>query len=162
MTRTALYKHYNEAADLLYVGISVRPGERLSEHLAGSHWADEIAHVSLEWFATREDAEKAERIAIRDESPWHNIAHNSPCPIRAFVNAVGTSELSARLGVGKTAISNAVVRGRFPCSWAYTTALLCAEHGVFFPANGFPWAGEMPAEGVALVDAILPAGAAHD
>lgn len=72
MTRCALYRYHSIDGDLLYIGISVRPGARLSEHMAGSEWADQIANVGIEWFPSVADAFNAERAAIHEEKPLHN------------------------------------------------------------------------------------------
>lgn len=74
-SKTALYRHWNGEGKLLYVGISIRPFQRLDQHAYGSHWADDIEKVTIEYFDTRREAEAAERKAIKDESPLHNIVH---------------------------------------------------------------------------------------
>lgn len=42
-----------------------------------SHWASKIRNVTIEYFDSREEAEYAERAAIKTESPLHNIVHNN-------------------------------------------------------------------------------------
>lgn len=74
--RTALYRHWNENGDLLYVGISIKPFHRLEQHGVGSHWSSEIRNVTIEYFESREEAENAERAAIATEFPLHNVVHN--------------------------------------------------------------------------------------
>lgn len=80
--RTALYRHWDADGNLLYVGISLSAVGRLNQHRRDSHWSDEIASVTIEYFASREMALKAEADAIRSESPEHNIAgtcgHGAP------------------------------------------------------------------------------------
>lgn len=70
---TALYRHFDADGRLLYVGISLSPARRLSNHAAGSRWADKIAHVTIEWLPTRQEALAAEGRAIASENPLHNI-----------------------------------------------------------------------------------------
>lgn len=74
--RTALYRHFDAAGNLLYVGISKRFHVRLDEHVIGSRWSDMIATATVEHFDTRESALDAERNAIKAEKPIYNIAHN--------------------------------------------------------------------------------------
>lgn len=81
MTRTALYRHYDEAGVLLYVGVSLRPMMRLDEHMRSANWRGEIARVELEWFPTTDDALAAEREAIGSEAPLRNI--NRPAAFAA-------------------------------------------------------------------------------
>jgi hypothetical protein len=47
---------------------------RLSKHCKTSHWFDSIARVDVERFPSRQAALAAERRAIRNEKPLHNIA----------------------------------------------------------------------------------------
>ena len=69
---TALYRHFDSDGRLLYVGISLSAIIRLAEHRA-SPWFDDIAHVEIEHRSTRKAALAAERAAIRNEKPLHNI-----------------------------------------------------------------------------------------
>lgn len=73
--RTAVYRL--QAADhaLLYVGISDCPWARFTQHAADKSWWPEVVHVSIEWHPARGLAEQAERDAIRNEQPRHNIRH---------------------------------------------------------------------------------------
>jgi len=72
-----LYRLYNEAGDLLYIGISKSAIQRLHQHLEGQPWADQITTQRVQRFPTREALEQAEREAIRSERPRHNISHNT-------------------------------------------------------------------------------------
>jgi hypothetical protein len=71
--RTALYRIYDDAGVLLYVGISGRPWARLSEHRRSSDWYDGPEVVRIEYFPSRPEALKAEAEAIRGEAPRHNV-----------------------------------------------------------------------------------------
>lgn len=77
---TALYRHFDAADRLLYVGISLRPTYRLGQHAGGSHWADNIVRVTIEWLPTRPEAIEAERRAIATENPLHNIQRPIDAP----------------------------------------------------------------------------------
>lgn len=72
---TDLYRHFDADGALLYVGISLSALGRLQAHKSGSHWSSKIASVTIESFATREEALRAEKEAIRTERPRFNIAH---------------------------------------------------------------------------------------
>lgn len=76
-SRTALYRHYDEGFNLLYVGISLSAINRLAQHNDVSSWADKIRKVTVEYFPNRRDAEIAETKAIREEGPIYNIAKRS-------------------------------------------------------------------------------------
>lgn len=77
-TRTSLYRHFDADGALLYVGISLSWPARTKAHVRESSWFAEVAQVTIEQFATREEALEAEREAIRREKPRHNIVHNRP------------------------------------------------------------------------------------
>jgi len=68
-----LYRHFDESGTLLYVGVSISTASRLSQHRDTSHWFEEIANVTIERFETREAALAAERKAITEENPLHNL-----------------------------------------------------------------------------------------
>ena len=71
--RTALYRHFGEKGDLLYVGVSLSAVQRLSQHKDHSKWFDDICEVRIEWFNSREEALDAETKAIQRENPLYNI-----------------------------------------------------------------------------------------
>lgn len=72
---TALYRFFGQGGDLLYVGISKRLGKRLQEHALYSPWWSEAAAHSIEWYPSGTAAGRAERAAIREEKPAHNVMH---------------------------------------------------------------------------------------
>lgn len=71
-TPTTLYRLYDAEGDLLYVGISTRPMQRVREHSKGQTWWLEVASQSFEHFPSRPDAAAAELAAIRAEKPRYN------------------------------------------------------------------------------------------
>lgn len=77
---TALYRHFDKDGALLYVGISLSPTYRLSQHRDASRWFSRIADIKIEWHDSREAALEAERAAIKAETPEFNIVHNRNIP----------------------------------------------------------------------------------
>ncbi len=75
--QTALYRHYAQDGTLLYVGISLSAVHRLGQHKDNAHWYCNISRVDIEQFKTRGDALLAEKTAIQQEHPLHNIKHQS-------------------------------------------------------------------------------------
>lgn len=71
----AIYRHYAADGELLYVGASLKPIQRLETHKAMSPWFYEIATVTIEWLEVGVDAHAAERKAIHDEAPKYNKAY---------------------------------------------------------------------------------------
>jgi predicted GIY-YIG superfamily endonuclease len=74
MKAATLYRYYDANGALLYVGVSKRPFDRLTQHQAEKPWHLEIATVRLEHLPDLSAALKAEAEAIRDEIPLHNRA----------------------------------------------------------------------------------------
>lgn len=67
-----LYRQYNAAGDLLYIGQSLNAFKRHSSHKNASAWFDEIATMTIQKYETRADVEWAEKRAIHRENPRHN------------------------------------------------------------------------------------------
>lgn len=77
MSSTDLYRFFDAAGDLLYVGISVSAIQRASEHRADKGWWHEVASMTVEKVpGDRAAALEAERLAILNEGPRYNVVHN--------------------------------------------------------------------------------------
>lgn len=140
--RTALYRHFDRADQLLYVGISVDPVRRMAEHCSRSSWFKQIARVSVEWLEDRKLALAAERRAILGEQPKHNATPNEkPQGAAVFIDAFGKEELAEYFGVTFNAVRNAHWRDRIPASWAHGIALICRDRGLYCPVHAFGWKG---------------------
>ncbi len=74
----ALYRFFDAAERLLYVGITMSPGSRWREHSLAKPWWIDVRRVSVEPHLTRESALAAELAAIKGELPLYNIAGSSP------------------------------------------------------------------------------------
>jgi len=72
---TTLYRHFDSADVLLYVGISGSPGRRFDQHAGEQSWWSEVARTSMEHYPSRTDALAAERQAITAEQPRYNVHH---------------------------------------------------------------------------------------
>lgn len=58
-----------------------------------------------------------------------------------IADTLGRKKIADAVGVGLTAVSNAVVRGRFPASWYLPVTALAAEAGVDCPVSLFRVSG---------------------
>ncbi|WP_200308221.1 type II toxin-antitoxin system prevent-host-death family antitoxin [Streptomyces adelaidensis] len=72
--RTALYRLYDSSDALVYIGISTQPETRWTQHASDKPWWPLVARKEVEWHADREQAEIAERTAVRAEAPLYNTA----------------------------------------------------------------------------------------
>lgn len=59
--------------------------------------------------------------------------------VSSICDKVGRPVVARRLGVGLTAVSNAVVAGVFPASWYAGVKSLCDERGIDCPMSAFNW-----------------------
>ncbi len=74
-TDCILYRFYNQAGDLLYIGMSTNMLMRLKSHRHDQPWWGEAVEIKMERFATRDELAAAEITAIELERPRHNVAH---------------------------------------------------------------------------------------
>ncbi len=74
--RFRLYRFFDGAGRLLYVGITMDPGSRWKNHSKKKPWWTDVRSMTAEPFPTLEAALAAERAAIKAERPLHNIVHN--------------------------------------------------------------------------------------
>ena len=73
--RTAVYRLYDAAGTLLYIGSSNNPPYRYTEHSNSplkSSWWPQVVRKDETWHDKRADAQAAEAKAIRTENPKHN------------------------------------------------------------------------------------------
>lgn len=69
----AVYRHFAENGELLYVGFSINPFTRSVAHAACASWWMEVANISIHWYSTKEAAMAAESLAIKIECPRENV-----------------------------------------------------------------------------------------
>jgi len=67
-----LYRHWDAAGSLLYVGITGNLATRLRGHRHTASWFPEIANITLQHFPDNEALLAAERQAIAEENPIYN------------------------------------------------------------------------------------------
>jgi predicted GIY-YIG superfamily endonuclease len=72
---TALYRLFDADGELLYVGISGNPSQRLKRHEWLQPWWFQVDSHTLDWKDSRQEAAEAERLAIRAELPRWNREH---------------------------------------------------------------------------------------
>jgi predicted GIY-YIG superfamily endonuclease len=97
---TALYRLYDAADSLLYVGITSNPRARFTQHAIYKPWWSEVANTAVSWLmCTRQEALAVEAAAIRNERPIHNGKHNAaiaPFSAEAWPTILAPSREKAR------------------------------------------------------------------
>jgi transcriptional regulator with XRE-family HTH domain/predicted GIY-YIG superfamily endonuclease len=76
MNSHVLYRMFDADNRLLYVGLTNNPKDRFGSHRSAKHWWSGVATITLETFSTPQELVAAERAAIENEKPLHNILHN--------------------------------------------------------------------------------------
>jgi hypothetical protein len=71
--RTALYRLYAADGTLLYIGVTGKLSVRFYSHSREKRWWPQVAGMRLAWYASKAEAEEAERAAIFSEDPVHNV-----------------------------------------------------------------------------------------
>lgn len=72
LSPTCVYRMYDEADRLLYVGVSGDLPTRLNAHRSEKPWYTEVSRITLKHFPTRDGALDAETHAIAQEGPLYN------------------------------------------------------------------------------------------
>lgn len=78
----ALYRFYDAAERLLYVGVSRNLATRWGQHETEKSWWPAVTRKTVVMYGSRKEAELAEGRAIRSESPLHNKAMGRRDPTR--------------------------------------------------------------------------------
>jgi hypothetical protein len=91
----ALYRHFDAAGKLIYVGKTNNYARRSDEHKDKEWWKD-VASSQVEWFPSEKAVLAAEKAAILAEHPRENWIHNTenpdgPCVVRGRWRSVGLS-----------------------------------------------------------------------
>lgn len=68
-----VYKAFNAAGELLYVGISINVFNRLREHEKYAGWVRDASTLRVVRYADRRQAMAEEARTIRDEAPLWNV-----------------------------------------------------------------------------------------
>ena len=86
VTPHAVYRFFDSAGILLYVGCTSDPKKRCVCHRTQSTWAMQIERVNVKWFPGWLQAARAEAEAIMNERPKHNRI--SPLPANVGIGYV--------------------------------------------------------------------------
>lgn len=112
----AMYRFYDAAGDLLYVGISWSVAQRMASHRRDKPWWQDIVTVKIEWFPNRTEVLVAEGTAIQDENPKYNLT-GATTNIRQFPqtpNAVNLTHKTKDI-IGKAGLDFAILLNkRYP------------------------------------------------
>lgn len=82
MNNTAVYRWYDDAGELLYIGHTTRLATRVDDHLREwkSPWSVLAARVEIDWYPSLAEAKEAEANAIATGQPLFNGTYNRWSP----------------------------------------------------------------------------------
>lgn len=72
-SRTYVYRLFDRQGRLIYVGATVDPETRISVHRQTTWWGPQIHRIKIKVYPNRQQANDAEKEAIRTEHPRWNI-----------------------------------------------------------------------------------------
>lgn len=85
MTDGVLYRFFDSAGRLLYIGATDRFVARLASHQHTKPWFHDIEQISMERYSTRDALMEAEAEAIRNENPLYNLVrYRGVTTLRSF------------------------------------------------------------------------------
>lgn len=118
--KTAVYRLFDAADRLLYVGVGEDYGARWDNHRTKKTWWDDVDHAIVKWYATRTEALAEEIRAIRSERPLHNIAGTGRwCrklgpEFAEGLTIAGAGELAIRFNISRQRVQQLVSEDDFP------------------------------------------------
>lgn len=124
MDRTALYRIWKDS-ELLYIGVSYNPWGRFQNHMSAKDWGKTATRMDIEWHESRDDALRAERLAIAAENPRANLLDVSgdisgrtgrAAPLAAWLAKTGMSQadFANAVGIHFTAVCRILKNQRRP------------------------------------------------
>lgn len=119
--RMAVYRPYDVAESLLYVGVTKNFGQRWQQQAAQKSWWPHMARMTVDWYDDEAAAVKAEQDAIDAEHPIHNIARTNRNYRSSRVppgtppqKYMGSAEIGKMLSVGRQRVQQIVHEADFP------------------------------------------------
>lgn len=83
----ALYRMYDVEHTLLYVGVTLSLVDRVGSHQTGSAFWPDVRTITVEHYADRPTALKAEVSAIQLEHPTYNVSGKKHTNVQVIHNA---------------------------------------------------------------------------
>lgn len=128
--RTAVYRCYDAAGTLLYIGSSNNPKFRYSEHARNvlKPWWPQVVRKDETWYDNRAAAQTAEIEAVKTEAPVHNVRLQA---------GAKTTVISVKLSEDQAARAD-VARGGLDRSAWLRSLVESAIGGIAAPAVALP------------------------
>jgi predicted GIY-YIG superfamily endonuclease len=121
----AVYRHYDAAGCLLYVGMSADPMSRSKAHRSASGWFTEVRRIEIDWFESKSAAIAAEREMTARLQPLHlpsspNRKRTGDAPQTALARYIASQpkrpmvSWAFRFGVSRPMVYDLMNGNRYP------------------------------------------------
>lgn len=126
-----LYRCYNKATRLLYVGMTNHLENRIKNHRAGKVWWKYVDHLTFQQFRSRGELARAEADAIEKESPKFNIVQPLTAPDgssrghRACQLWPEASRFCTIMPEYELLVTQSLEQQLFPCVVCHARAIYC-------------------------------------
>ena len=81
---SAVYRIYNAADELIYIGMSYEPAVRVRVQRREKAWGHEIARYEVDWHQDRAASQRAEEQLIKEFQPRYNVTHTPEHRVRSL------------------------------------------------------------------------------
>lgn len=81
-----VYRMFDAAGDLLYIGCSMQPFKRFQHHGVTRDWSVDVVRATFEWHPDWISGRRAEMVAIAAEQPLHNRLVHDPLTVGEHTN----------------------------------------------------------------------------
>ncbi|MFD3363596.1 GIY-YIG nuclease family protein [Streptomyces albidoflavus] len=162
---TALYRFYDPAGELLYVGITQNPEVRWRAHKRHQLWWLDVDRKEVTWLETRTEAERAEREALQVERPRYDhtrAGFEGRGSTSSFKVPLADSYLESLVLATKKHLVSDLSQGVIP-DWSILppAGALAVRHGVSYASvdhalRRLRAAGTLSASGLYYVSAPAP------
>lgn len=86
------------AGTCLYIGVTMKIGQRLLQHQYSKTWWPQVVHIEVTWYADLASGCAAEREAIKTANPVHNKVHTDHPPENGWTTRRAMEDLRHERG----------------------------------------------------------------
>jgi excinuclease UvrABC nuclease subunit len=125
--KSALYRLFDSAGTLLYVGIARHPDVRFKEHAGDKPWWHLVARTNIVWLDDRAAALEAEAKAMMEERPLYNGYHHLG---KGWPQKARKYDDTADLEIVRSGMRAALKRGEYAPGTYFQAPSVGREYGV--------------------------------
>jgi GIY-YIG catalytic domain. len=102
---SAVYRIYNAADELIYIGMSYEPAVRARVQRREKAWGHEIDRYEVDWHPNRATSQRAEEELIKEFRPRYNVVHTPAHKVRSleYISRARAQQIAEGRTTGKRA-----------------------------------------------------------